>query len=229
MFAIKCIMQEVPIKALSFLFLLSVILYGHGLRLSEQNTVLEIKSEFDLSNFDNCLWCIVITMGTIGYGDYYPRTYPGRVITIFAAITGVTISSLLIITLSAYLSMSPYESKAHITLERLKIRRMMEQLARETIKQTAMVSYKLKTEHPELKGEFYRLKDNVETVKMIIRKLQTVVETDNVNEEMYRLFEVLKVNMKEIYVNQLKMKKLLSRLYKTERKKLRDIKFSFTN
>lgn len=46
---------------------------------------------------------------------------------------------------------------------------------------------------------------------------------------MYRLFEVLKVNMKEIYVNQLKMKKLLSRLYRSERKKLKDIKFSFTN
>jgi hypothetical protein len=68
-------------------------------------------------------------MGTVGYGDYYPKTYPGRIITILAAITGVILSSLLIITLNAYLSMNSDENKAHITLERLKVRTILERLA----------------------------------------------------------------------------------------------------
>jgi len=39
-------------------------------------------------------------MGTIGYGDYYPITYLGRIITFAAAITGIIMASLLILTLS---------------------------------------------------------------------------------------------------------------------------------
>jgi hypothetical protein len=44
-------------------------------------------------------------MGTVGYGDYYPRTYPGRSIIFLTAISGVILSSLLIFTLNAYLSL----------------------------------------------------------------------------------------------------------------------------
>jgi hypothetical protein len=85
-------------------------------------------------------------MGTIGYGDYYPKTYPGRIIVILAAITGVIMSSLLIITLNAYLTLDPNENKAHITLQRLKIRTLLEKMALETVKHTTEVSFNLKTD-----------------------------------------------------------------------------------
>jgi len=39
-------------------------------------------------------------MGTIGYGDYYPTTYLGRIIAFAAAISGIILASLLIVTLS---------------------------------------------------------------------------------------------------------------------------------
>lgn len=79
----------------------------------------------------------------------------------------------------------------------------------------------MKTETPELRNSFQQLRKNARSVKSLmryppylLRKLQTVVETDNVNEEMYRLFEILKVNMKEIYENQLEIRELLSELYR---------------
>ena len=62
------------------------------------------------------MWCIVITMGTIGYGDYSPVTYIGRLIVFMAAISGIIMSSLLILTLSNYLSMSVGENHSHTTL-----------------------------------------------------------------------------------------------------------------
>lgn len=64
----------------------------------------------------------MITMGTVGYGDVVPKTYLGRAILFFASITGIIISSLLILTLSTYLSMEFSENKAHITLQRLVLR-----------------------------------------------------------------------------------------------------------
>jgi hypothetical protein len=83
------------------------------LKLSEK----DVNTNF--SNLANALWCIIITMGTIGYGDYRPTTYIGRIIAFLAAISGIIIASLLILTLSRYLSMSSGENKSHITLQRL--------------------------------------------------------------------------------------------------------------
>jgi hypothetical protein len=44
-------------------------------------------------------------MATVGYGDYYPKTTPGRIVGLFSAISGIILSSLLIVSLSAYLTM----------------------------------------------------------------------------------------------------------------------------
>jgi hypothetical protein len=44
-------------------------------------------------------------MATVGYGDLYPKTLPGRFIIIFTAILGVVLSSLLIVSLTYYLDM----------------------------------------------------------------------------------------------------------------------------
>jgi hypothetical protein len=59
----------------------------------------------ELGNFYNSLWCVMITMGTVGYGDIVPKSYFGRAVLFFASITGIIIASLLILTLSTYLTM----------------------------------------------------------------------------------------------------------------------------
>lgn len=69
-----------------------------------------------LQNFGNAVWCIIITMSTVGYGDVYPISYLGRVIAFCAAISGIILASLLILTLSQKLAMNSKESKSHITL-----------------------------------------------------------------------------------------------------------------
>lgn len=90
-------------------------------RLSEQNS-----KDSGLREFGNSLWCVIITMATVGYGDYYPTTYLGRFILFLASISGIILSSLLILTLSTYLSMQISEIKSHITLQRLKLRESLE-------------------------------------------------------------------------------------------------------
>lgn len=72
-------------------------------------------------------------MSTVGYGDYYPTSYVGRIIAFISAICGIIISSLLILTLSEYLAMNSREAKSHITLRRLELRSILEQYAEETI------------------------------------------------------------------------------------------------
>jgi voltage-gated potassium channel len=60
-----------------------------------------------LEQYANCFWCVFITMATVGYGDYFPVTTAGRLVGVLAAVSGIIVSSLLIVSLTAYLTMQP--------------------------------------------------------------------------------------------------------------------------
>jgi hypothetical protein len=127
MYSVKCILKEYPLRALLGMFLMLLYVFGHGLKLSEGvlKSIEGDSSKMDFTQYTNCFWCVIVTMGTIGYGDYYPRTIPGRLICILAAVAGVILSSLLIVALSDYLTMSPNELKAHICIERLRLQKSL--------------------------------------------------------------------------------------------------------
>jgi hypothetical protein len=42
---------------------------------------------------------IVVTMTTVGFGDFYARTYIGRIVSIVACFYGVFLVSLMVVTL----------------------------------------------------------------------------------------------------------------------------------
>lgn len=97
-----------PIRIIAMNFGLFIIIGGYCLKLSEG--VLFLYNAGYTTGFEgyaNCFWCIFITMATVGYGDFFPRTLPGRIIMIFIAIFGVLLNSLLIVSLNMYLDMSP--------------------------------------------------------------------------------------------------------------------------
>lgn len=81
-----------------------MMIFGYGLKLSEGVLFLYNPGlETGFEDYENCFWCIFITMATVGYGDYFPKTMPGKVIILMTAICGVLLSSLLIVSLSLYL------------------------------------------------------------------------------------------------------------------------------
>jgi len=59
----------------------------------------------DLSNLTDALWFTIITMTTVGYGDYYPRTTFGRLIDIVLVVWGTFIVSLMVVVLTNTLNM----------------------------------------------------------------------------------------------------------------------------
>lgn len=107
LYTVKCLLKEEPVKIITLVFLINEIALGFGLRLSEGSLMYNnpqiLATGFE--NYINCYWCVFITMATVGYGDYFPKTMPGRIVGIFAAASGIILSSLLIVSLSAYLTM----------------------------------------------------------------------------------------------------------------------------
>jgi hypothetical protein len=41
-----------------------------------------------ITNYREAVWLMIITFVTVGYGDFYPTTYPSRYITIITALGG---------------------------------------------------------------------------------------------------------------------------------------------
>lgn len=113
-------------------------------------------------------------MGTIGYGDYAPTTYLGRVVAFLAAISGIIMASLLILTLSRYLTMSTGENKSHITIKRLQMRELLEKYAEETVLQTTWMA---DIGDGESAKAIEELKKKTERVKLTIRRIKNTVDS----------------------------------------------------
>ena len=66
------------------------------------------------------MWCIIITMSTVGYGDYYPISNLGRVVGILACLWGVFIVSIFVVTLTNLLEFTKQEAKSYEILCKLR-------------------------------------------------------------------------------------------------------------
>jgi len=73
----------------------------------------------NLEEMGNAVWLTIITMTTVGYGDFFPRTTIGRIIDVVLVVWGIFIVSLMVVVLTNALTMDANESRALIVLNRL--------------------------------------------------------------------------------------------------------------
>jgi hypothetical protein len=71
-----------------------------------------------MGNFYNDLWCIFLSMTTVGYGDITPNTEFGRLFTIVGCLFGTFLVSLVVVSVSSYLNISGSELNAYKVLEK---------------------------------------------------------------------------------------------------------------
>jgi hypothetical protein len=68
------------------------------------------------------IWCIFVTMTTVGYGDVFPKSYGGRLIGVFLCLWGVLLVSLIVVTISDFLEFNHSEKNSYLLIQRLKYR-----------------------------------------------------------------------------------------------------------
>ena len=64
-----------------------------------------------ITNYLNAFWCTMVTMTTVGYGDFYPKSIPGRVIMFVVCILGIVVISLIVFLVTDFLNMNDAEMK----------------------------------------------------------------------------------------------------------------------
>ena len=134
LFVVKCLIIKNPF---SFLIVIafSIILVGsYMLRIAESPAyeAPENEGEYndnDYRKFENCLWNVMITMTTVGYGDYYPITLIGRLVNVFLSIAGTLLTSYMVVFLQNELVFTDNEDMAFNYREKSVLKEKFEQKA----------------------------------------------------------------------------------------------------
>ena len=67
----------------------------------------------------NCMWNVIITLSSVGYGELYPKTFFGRIVGIYICFWGIFIVSFFVVTVNSVLEFSDSEEKSYNLLMRL--------------------------------------------------------------------------------------------------------------
>ena len=76
---------------------------------------------------------MIVTMTTVGYGDYYPSSTLGRIIGIIACIFGIFLISMMIVTITNLLNFEGTENNVFLILTRIKLMGEKDDLAKNLI------------------------------------------------------------------------------------------------
>ena len=114
MFAFKGVVKKNPqICLLTSLFVTTVV-FGFQLRIFE-GPLSDISGQ-DFNSMFSCMWNVIITMSSVGYGELYPKTSLGRIIGVIICFWGVFITSAMVVIILDFLEYDIRECRAFILL-----------------------------------------------------------------------------------------------------------------
>lgn len=104
----------------------SIVIGGFLLRIFEQ-PLKEVSGQ-DFS-YSNSVWNVIVTMSTVGYGDFFPKTIMGRFVGVLICIWGAAVVSIFVVTVTNMLAFDPTEEKTYSLLQRLQYKEELKKKA----------------------------------------------------------------------------------------------------
>eukprot|EP00347_Sterkiella_histriomuscorum_P014586 403360318 len=155
-FALKAMLKHIPYQLLLSITMFISVVLGIAIRICEQyyqillliiiyrpyyvdefyyegKLIQQIPETYakyqDYSFLWNGWWLVMVTMTTVGFGDYYAVTSFGRATTFLACYTGTFIVSMTMVTMYNSKDFSQQEKKSFVLLKRLTLRKNVNRLA----------------------------------------------------------------------------------------------------
>ena len=121
-FSLRVTNKHYHLMCLIPVFVIVIYLYALIFKTFEDFDSNGVYTRFN--NIENCLWLIIVTMTTIGYGDYTPVTMVGRIIIVTCCIVGVFIISLIF---GSFVVLTNLENSEQSAFDKIEYFSMMEQ------------------------------------------------------------------------------------------------------
>jgi hypothetical protein len=126
-FAFKCELKHRPFTVLFITFISFIFIFGFSLRTFEYFSVPKgfIHGTFKKNDQDylkdliNSIWLIIVTMTTVGYGDFFPTENFGRIIVILAYLVGALLVSMTVVSLAVISEFSEEEGRAYSIIKKI--------------------------------------------------------------------------------------------------------------
>lgn len=100
-----------PFTVQFFSLLISILGFAYAIRICER-PLTDITNDQNFGMLSGAIWNAVVTMTTVGYGDMYPRTIPGRVLAFFLCFWGVFNISIMVVSITNLVTLTNLELKS---------------------------------------------------------------------------------------------------------------------
>lgn len=114
-FTIKAEFKEKPFVLVGATMIISIFIFGYSLRTVEMCFM--ATSGQNWMYFWNGLWCIIITMTTVGFGDFFPVSIIGRIIAIISCFWGTFLISLMVAAMTVTVEFNSQEAIAYDSIK----------------------------------------------------------------------------------------------------------------
>lgn len=162
-FGFKIYMIRFPKKFIMYSLIYSMIIFAFVIRVVER-PAMEVLSQANLKNWDDIVWFCFITESTIGYGDRYPVTWPGRIITFAMIVWGSIWTSLFVSTLFSIFNLSDTELRAVNLFHRVTKRQELEAAASRVVSNLLKLNHKFRENFRKVGGQL--LSEDKKTQKL---------------------------------------------------------------
>jgi hypothetical protein len=209
-FAFKAFQKENPFQILTLIFISTCACFGMALRIFELSYWETKTSSSSYQNWEyavNGMWCIFVSLSTVGYGDYHARTIIGRILTICACLIGNYLVSMMMVFMTQKSQLTELQKKSYNILSRLKLRQeITEHYSFLVLAALKMGSYRKKRDEGKYKENEFQIhychhKRNVISHIDSIKNKNKVIQTFGaipLKEKLHNISERIDADVKEI-------------------------------
>jgi potassium intermediate/small conductance calcium-activated channel subfamily N protein 2 len=203
MYTIKCIMKAMPFTVITCAMCVSLPAFAWMLRICERPIARVPNQPFSYDSYWNAMWNVVVTITTVGYGDYFAQTFLGRFVIFFVAIWGVFVVSMMVVTLTNALIMTPLEIKAFTVFQKLTFKEELKEESASIFTGLAKARIASRKKKYGASNQYLaNVGKHIKAFRKLNRRYKEEAGGAEGFEEMARHFDFLRDSMKDVHKQQ---------------------------
>ena len=212
LFVIKAEFKDNPFIMLGTIMLISIFVFGYSLRSVEMFFMngQDPSKVFDWRYFWNGLWCIIITMSTVGFGDFYPISLLGRTIAVLSCFWGAFLISMMVAGLTNAVEFNSQESISYDSIKSaqydIDYGTSATIFIQNSFRYYSLIKFAMSDpsviKNPEFRtnksSQFHKLKDSTFYFRQMRSSKNDKVNQINIEKSLYKIESILNVDFEKI-------------------------------